>query len=624
MTRIACLWMMALSTTAPAETIEVRPLSQPTPLDGVWKQIVGDDPKYSEPGFDDSGWSDARMTETNPRFVRGTSWYRIKARLPQSLPEEPIGILIGPLCYAYDIYLNGQLSGTFGDPRRGGWGQAPLEAEVFSASGNSRALTIAIRCVNRVQTVIAADSLGERRSWIGSLTQMKTQLELERARRRGRIPFVMTLTVLVTLAILFLITPLWRSDAPEFFWCGVTLILIALNRAIMGFPEYVGSIQIRSVISSSVAGGYLLSMRAMFSILFERDLRLPIRVLFYSTVGASFLLSSLYLLNFETFILYAGPLGMAIALTMAIVYWDLARFGTNIREAPIMHVGIGLYLSTLFLYYGSVLARRAGITDMGPLPGILRYSQEIATVGLMAFPIAMVILLNRRSGRVLLDRQRLQQEIDTAAEMQALLVPALAVKVPGFDLETEYLPASEVGGDFYWTRREPDGSLLIVVGDVSGKGLRAAMLVSVAIGVLRNEPSRSPALMLRRLNDAFIGNTGGGFITCLAARLDPDGLITIANAGHVTPYCEGSEASLESGLPLGVVAGTEYGESTLTGNYLVFVSDGVIEASNEDRELFGFARAREVSTQSAKAIAEAARVWGQNDDITVVTVRRIS
>jgi sigma-B regulation protein RsbU (phosphoserine phosphatase) len=160
------------------------------------------------------------------------------------------------------------------------------------------------------------------------------------------------------------------------------------------------------------------------------------------------------------------------------------------------------------------------------------------------------------------------------------------------------------------------------VGDVSGKGLKAAMLVSVAVGILRNEKSSSPAAILSALNNGLAEHTGGGFVTCCCARIDRDGTVTIANAGHPSPYRDGREVAVAAGLPLGVIEGVAYEESAVPGERFTFVSDGVVEAENPQRELFGFERTREISTQSAREIAEAAKAWGQNDDITVVTVRR--
>ena len=192
-------------------------------------------------------------------------------------------------------------------------------------------------------------------------------------------------------------------------------------------------------------------------------------------------------------------------------------------------------------------------------------------------------------------------------------------------VECVYLPASEVGGDFYHVQRYPDGSQVPLVGDVSGKGLKAAVLVSVAMGVLRSLQSSSHSSILKSLNDALAGKAGAGFVTCCCVRYEPGGTVTIASAGHPATYCRCDEIQVAAGLPVGIVAGTMWEETSIVlmvGEQMTLVSDGVIEAENSRRELFGFDRTREISGKSVAEISDAAKAWGQNDDITVVTVRR--
>jgi serine phosphatase RsbU (regulator of sigma subunit) len=145
--------------------------------------------------------------------------------------------------------------------------------------------------------------------------------------------------------------------------------------------------------------------------------------------------------------------------------------------------------------------------------------------------------------------------------------------------------------------------------------------VTLVVGVLRSTAERRPGRLLAVLNRALAGQTGGGFVTCCCARFEPDGRVTLANAGHLPPLADGRELELP-GLPLGVVPDVDYAEVLLEAREFVFLSDGVIEAENAQRELFGFQRTREISAKSAAAIAATAKAWGQNDDITVVTVRR--
>jgi len=196
-------------------------------------------------------------------------------------------------------------------------------------------------------------------------------------------------------------------------------------------------------------------------------------------------------------------------------------------------------------------------------------------------------------------------------------------QAPGFAVEVAYRPAQEVGGDFYRTVALKDGSLLVVIGDVSGKGLDAAMLVAATLGSLANEVERSPALLLEYLNHAVTGRTGGGFITVCCARFFPDGRVVIANAGHISPYLAGREVQMESGLPLGIILQTSYCETEIeTHEAIVFLTDGVVEARNASGELLGFDKMAALATKAASETADAAQRWGQEDDITVRSVIR--
>jgi serine phosphatase RsbU (regulator of sigma subunit) len=166
--------------------------------------------------------------------------------------------------------------------------------------------------------------------------------------------------------------------------------------------------------------------------------------------------------------------------------------------------------------------------------------------------------------------------------------------------------------------------LLVVIGDVAGKGLKAAMNVSMLMGALRSTPERSPAKILASLNRVLVGSDS--FTTCQAAWFSADGELVIANAGHLPPYLNTQEVMLPGGLPLGVLAEISYEETHLylhPGDRILLLSDGVVEARQPSGELFGFDRVHNLSNQSAFYIADAAKDFGQEDDITVLTVRRL-
>jgi hypothetical protein len=239
----------------------------------------------------------------------------------------------------------------------------------------------------------------------------------------------------------------------------------------------------------------------------------------------------------------------------------------------------------------------------------------------------------RRHSRVQAEMGRqqaqLESELAAAREVQQVILPERAEAVPGFKVESVYQPSRQVGGDFFQVLPTGQGGLLVVVGDVAGKGLPAAMLVSVLIGAIRGvaEYTKNPVELLARLNERLIGRTQGGFSTALAARIEADGSVTIANAGHLSPYLDGKEVELHGALPLGVVENATYQVTHFQlpeGSRLTFYSDGVVEAQNQKGELFGFERGRAISVQPAAAIVQTATQFGQEDDITVVTIERLA
>ena len=235
----------------------------------------------------------------------------------------------------------------------------------------------------------------------------------------------------------------------------------------------------------------------------------------------------------------------------------------------------------------------------------------------------------RRYVKAQTEKALLDGEVAAAREVQQLIQPEAGEAFPGFAVESVYRPAQQVGGDFFQILPIGNIGLLVVLGDVAGKGLPAAMLVSMLIGSIRvlAEETHDPALILRKMHDRLMGRTRGGFSTALAAFIAEDGLVTIANAGHLSPYLDGREIELKGALPLGIVNGTQYEPITFQlhpGSRLTFYSDGVVEAQSMTGELFGFDRAKAMSLEPAAAIVKAAVNFGQSDDITVVTVERLA
>jgi hypothetical protein len=225
----------------------------------------------------------------------------------------------------------------------------------------------------------------------------------------------------------------------------------------------------------------------------------------------------------------------------------------------------------------------------------------------------------------------LEQEFRSAQEVQRILIPETLPPLNGYAVTSAYRPAQEVGGDFFLLIPQANGSTLLVLGDVSGKGLKAAMTVALIVGAVRALAAMlsGPAEILAGLNERLHGRLQNGFATCLVMRLEADGTCAIANAGHLSPFLNDRELELPAELPLGIVPDLAFEAITVqlaVGDRLTLYTDGLLEARNPAGELYGFDRVRElIATQpDAQAASEAAVAFGQDDDITVLTVSRLA
>jgi serine phosphatase RsbU (regulator of sigma subunit) len=223
--------------------------------------------------------------------------------------------------------------------------------------------------------------------------------------------------------------------------------------------------------------------------------------------------------------------------------------------------------------------------------------------------------------------ERMAAELEAARTAQRVLVPEQLTPIEGYRIESAYEPAQELSGDFYQVLPAGGGATLLALGDVSGKGLTAAMTGTLAIGVMRQLAVEGlrPAELLAALNNRLVAAGPGGFITLVCVLVGAKGEATLAKAGHLNPYLDGDEFDLGASLPLGLAAGVDYTELRLTlqlGSKLTLLSDGVVEARSPSGELLGFDRTRGLSARPAKEIAAAARDFGQDDDITVLTIER--
>jgi hypothetical protein len=265
----------------------------------------------------------------------------------------------------------------------------------------------------------------------------------------------------------------------------------------------------------------------------------------------------------------------------------------------------------------------------GPLFTINGNPFNAPGIGQTLLFVSIVYAVYRFSVANVRRKNALELEFKSARELQESLIPATLPPVPGFALTSAYRPAFEVGGDFFQIIPLEGGSTLVILGDVSGKGLKAAMTVSLIVGAARMaaETASSPAEILTALNRRLYGRLQGGFVTCIALRLNPDGSGSIASAGHPAPFLNDHEAAVSSALPLGLFSEALYEESTLClrdGDYLAIYTDGLLEARSPSGELYSFDRLEALfaTRPTAEEATQAAVAFGQEDDITILILTR--
>lgn len=290
-----------------------------------------------------------------------------------------------------------------------------------------------------------------------------------------------------------------------------------------------------------------------------------------------------------------------------------------------------------------------GTLNLGPRLSEQEYSTDdrrlLTTLAAQAAPAIRVAQLVREQAAEAAERERLEQEMRVATLIQQQFLPRELPDLPQWQIAAYYGPARAVGGDFYDFIPMPDGRIGIAVGDVTDKGVPAALVMARTHSILRAEASRSasPGEILGRANALLVPEMPARmFVTCLFAILEPEtGRMVMANAGHNLPYVRTDDGVVElraTGMPLGLMPDIRYEETEgviAPGSSVLLYSDGLVEAHDPTAAMFGFPRLREAmaiddtgSELLDRLLDDLHRFtgpdWEQEDDITLVTLRRAS
>jgi hypothetical protein len=635
--RFVVVLMAAVAAALPAsaQQFDASATGGPTQLDAPWRLHFGEDAAFAQPGFDDSQWMlhriDKDWASEGRKGYAGYAWYRMRVVLPRS--NEPLAVAIYPPANAAEVYIDGTLAGTIGRMRpEPEWTyQRAVYAIPIPAAKNGRTVEVALRVWNPWQSAQrAATGAATHPALIGRADDVARIVTMEResswlAKMPDWTVDLAGLCVGLFSFGLFLLQRQAREYAyAAAYLCGAAALDVlfwTMGQAGASVPFWANA--------NNVSDSVLLCFWLLFTWGFVRAR--ADRVLFVCLAVACLNAIAGPSVEFRIiplagFFWIVAPMYLFLSVVVFVRLYTLARRGN--RDAQLFLIPFFLTLvvqsavSVVSALYSSGVVRLRGTTNVYHGPHFdVTWEQLFAILSYLAVG-AVLVLRFARSAR---QEQRLRTEMEAARRVQGQLVPVDLPQLKAFTFEAAYRAASEVGGDFYQVFPRSDGSALVLVGDVSGKGLRAAMLGTLivgAAGALAQE-NLDAAEMLDRLNRQLCGRTDGGFATCLCALLAPDGALTIANAGHLPPYQNGRELNAEPSLPLGIVTEAAYRETharLAPGEVLTFLSDGVVEAQSASGELFGFERTREISTQCAEDIADAAQRFGQEDDITVLTV----
>ena len=569
--------------------------------------------------------------------LSGYAWYRMRLRVADD--GEPLRLKM-PIDFddGYQVYANGQYVGECGGFAHNHvrlYFSHPLSF-ALPAPGQDGVLELALRFFMSPATPYFYPDVGGMHE-VPMLGTASTVLLLQGANKLQvlQVQFGMSLTVLLFLLIAPMALWAWLRNPPErmYLW-----LFLALGCTILA--------NIANIVAQTT---FLLSYSTG---LFLRDISLlilPLWLMFwwhwFHLRGTRWIIRAAWLLTAARVLTVLCTLSPTMGFNLLPLH---LRHGVNLVSFGLT-IAIGALVAALLV---EGLRRNRAEALLATIPILLL---EISTFNdyLLAifhqptrfFPFGLgmgigdfadilmglvvgVVTLRRFVGtqiRQEVERKAIAQDLEQAHKLQQRVLVPEPVNSAVFKVETEYRPAQTVGGDFFQTLTKSDGTLLVVIGDVSGKGVSAAMLVAVLVGAIRNQAEYSfdPAAMLAALNRRMIGRSGGHFASCLVVELTPNGVMRIANAGHLPPYLNGKEMELEGSLPLGIVADTEYSVQNFllkAGDRLISMTDGVVEATNAAKELFGFERTREISGQRAAAIVERAQSFGQEDDITVLGV----
>lgn len=620
-------------------------------LAGLWKFHIGDDPAWARPDFNDSTWGtiDLTVPETSatgaaPGWTAqgfpnhsGYAWYRLHVNLESGnralslkMPDSADD--------AYQVYVNGTQIGEFGK-----FGEHHVTAystlpNAFRLPKDARngLITIAVRTWMDSATPFSSPDAGGMRGppEIGYASVIATQIQMDWDEIAHEVGSGFLEILILVMALLMAVTLFWLDRAEKsYLWLVMVCAVTLLGNATVLLVNFTTAISLTSgvILTDVVLTPLRIGIWVLFWGYWFRLKRMgtlhksvwPLVILLGATMAMlrAPLFGQVVPVHAGT---YLQPFSLALKLLLAALLLLVAYYGFKRQKTEGFMALVAMVLSAVAYYQHELRLIHVKTTF-----SVLHFHISLGTVSTILSLLIITILLLRRFIWAQRLREQWKLEIQQAREIQQVLIPATLPHIQGLIVESEYRPAREVGGDFFQILPgDAPGTALVVVGDVTGKGMQAGMLVALILGSIRTAARHSsdPGRILALANEELCSREQAS-ATCMVLKIGRDGDVQLANAGQLPPYLNGIEVEIEGALPLGIVAGIEYpvtSFSLLPGDALILMSDGVAEAQDAHGKLFGFERVDELLSKpvTAKEIAAAAQKFGQEDDILVLRIQR--
>jgi hypothetical protein len=626
-------------------------------LAGPWKFHTGDDMAWAHTDFDDSDWhtmnltppagsADATLgisgylpgwTALGYPGLSGYAWYRLKVdvqganrRLALKMPESADD--------AYQVYINGQKIGEFGkftENHVTAYSTLPQAYRLPKAQRDGP-VTIAIRMWMDSATPFNSPDAGGLHGppVLGFASVMDALVRLDYDGIAHAVGSGFLEMLILFMALLMALALFWLDrEEQAYLWLALVCLVTLLGNAIVlsvNFTTLIGQtagVVLNNVILTPLRIGlWVLFWGYWFRLLNIGWLhRLVWPLVAVLLVGTAMLRPPLYgqaiPVHFASFIV---PILLVIKLGLGVLLFAVASRGF-IRQKTEGWMAAAAVLLVFVANYQNELR----LIHVKTTFSILGFDIRLGTCSTVLSLLIITVMLLRRFVQSQRMKEQWKMEIQQARHVQQVLIPNELPQVQGLSIQSEYRPAREVGGDFFQILPgKIPGSALIVIGDVTGKGLQAGMLVALIVGAIRAaiRHSSDPAHILNEVNEQLCERQQAS-ATCLILRIDPDGKVLLANAGQLPPYLNGKEIQMEGAIPIGIVSEAEFSIISFVlkpEDSLTLMSDGIVEATDENGTLFGFERVDEMLRQQATPadIARAAQAFGQEDDILVLRVQR--